>query len=124
MSALVFAMLLAVISFFFKSSQPDCFIADSVTLIDEKNIDDENFRLYSIVRGWHDKVETLELYVGKVDFDSCGSSSLEPIDSEHINLGPESGPQEQWIKQVVVSKGIIQIEYSTTEVVDWSVEWQ
>lgn len=56
-------------------------------------------------------------------FDRCGEPDIPAIYSTFVEYGLERGLQEQWIKQVVVSNGRFNIEYSIFQIDKWSVQW-
>ena len=84
---------------------PDCFISDQVTLLDERKIKGDQYFLVLRITGWHDKVEFLELYDKKPEFDDCNQSKTEPIDAHDLAL------ENQFVSKVRVKDKKLQITY-------------
>ena len=84
---------------------PDCFISDQVTLLDERKIKGEQYFLVLKITSWHDKVEFLELYDKKPEFDVCGKSKTERIDMRGLEL------ENQFVSKVRVKDKKLQIIY-------------
>lgn len=81
---------------------PKCASVDTVAILDQK----ESAVLVYRISGSHDKVEFFELYQAKPQFDSCGSSKVDPVAKEPIL------PEEGLIKRVVVDGKQLKIEYT------------
>ncbi|WP_033415801.1 hypothetical protein [Hahella ganghwensis] len=67
-------------------SGPDCsFATDTVSIIDQKLIGNQNYFLVHRISGWHDKIESFELYDTEPAFDICGVSTTEPLYGESVD---------------------------------------
>ena len=53
--------------------------ADSVKVIDQLNIDDHTYFLVHRISGWHEKINSFELYNARPIFDNCGESVIQPL---------------------------------------------
>jgi len=105
------------------SDDTDCFFRDSVRILDEQIVGNENYHLYLITTGWHDKVEYFSLYKNGVNFNSCGQSDTSAIDTQAIDYGPEGEEYVQWPKEIIITGEKIQIVYSDMEVANMLVTW-
>ena len=95
------AMLLSACS----DNTPDCFISDQATLLDERKIKGDQYFLVLRITGWHDKVESLELYNIKPEFGDCGKSKTKYIDEHSLQL------ENQFVSKVRVKDTKLQITY-------------
>lgn len=61
-------------------------VVDTVSIIDQRKVDDVTYYLALRISGWHDKIEILELYAVKPDFDQCAKSNIDPIYGDSLEL--------------------------------------
>jgi len=63
-------------------SEPDqaCSMAsDSVSVIDQLTVDGQDYFLIHRISGWHEKINSFELYNTQPTFNNCGESPLRPL---------------------------------------------
>lgn len=62
-------------------------------------VDSETYFLVYRVSGWHEKVESFELYAAEPVFDKCGISTIEPLFSDSID-DKNRNNNNQYVKHV------------------------
>ena len=102
---MVFVFIAATLLSACSDTTPDCFISDQATLLDERKIKGDQYFLVLKITGWHDKVQSLELYNIKPEFDVCGISKTEYIDEHSLQL------ENQFVSKVRVKDKKLQITY-------------
>lgn len=59
--------------------------SDSVTITGRLSVDDQTYYLVHRISGWHEKIESFELYGTEPTFDNCGESKITPLFGESID---------------------------------------
>lgn len=67
------------------SSDTDCFVADSVSLVKAIKVGDLDYFIYLRISGLHEKEAFYELYTNKPIFDACGKSATLAKSDVHID---------------------------------------
>lgn len=82
-----FILLLCLIqaSCFDANQQQECLTSDSVDVIDILSIKEQKYFLVYHTSGWHDKIESFEVYNTKPMFNDCGESLIQPLFGESID---------------------------------------
>ncbi len=70
--SIVFLLCLMQFSCFDSNQQQDCLTSDTVAIIDSLSINEQEYFLVYRISGWHDKVESFEVYNTKPVFNACG----------------------------------------------------
>lgn len=55
----------------------ECLTSDSVAVIDTLSVENQTYFLSHRISGWHEKIESFELYNAQPTFNSCGESSIQ-----------------------------------------------
>lgn len=100
---LILGAMLSLLVFGCSTDQPDCYVADTVKLLDTTKEDEVTYSLVLRITGLSDKVTFVELYQGVPDFDTCGKSELRPIysysmDKPKANLVKVENNQFSFVK--------------------------
>jgi hypothetical protein len=66
-------------------NQQECLTSDTVAIIDITSANKKNLFLVYRISGWHDKIESFELYNTQPIFNICGESTIQPIFRESID---------------------------------------
>ena len=72
-------------SCFDSKEQKGCLTSDSVAIIDILPVNRQKYYLVYRVSGWHDKIESFELYNTQPIFNICGKSTIQPLFGESID---------------------------------------
>lgn len=67
------------------TDQLDCYVADSIKLLDSTQENEVTYSLVLRITGLSDKVTFVELYQGVPSFDACGKSKLRPVYGDAVD---------------------------------------
>ena len=82
------------------NSETECSVAaDTMAIIDHLSDDDKTYYLVYRLSGWHDKIESFELYGAKPTFDNCGTSAIEPLFGTSID-DKDSDNNDQYVVHI------------------------
>jgi len=59
--------------------------SDSVTITSSLSVEEKTYYLVYRISGWHEKIESFELYGTEPTFDKCGESTITPLFGESID---------------------------------------
>ncbi len=106
----IFFLVFVVTNLIACSSEPGCFIVDSVKLVKTIKIDSRDYFIYLRISGFQDKVAFYELYKGKPTFGECKQSNIEPISYDSVDwsdptdstVDPFSGVVSRIVSKLVI----------------------
>ena len=73
--------------------------SDSVTITDRLSVDDQTYYLVHRISGWHEKIESFELYGAEPTFDHCGESTIAPLFGASID-DKDSNNNYQYVARI------------------------
>ncbi|OZG71127.1 hypothetical protein BTA51_22375 [Hahella sp. CCB-MM4] len=96
---------------------PDCaFATDTVSIIDLRRVGNQSYALVHRISGWHDKIESFELYNVEPVFDSCGNSLVALLYRESVD-DKDANNNDQYIAHIFIEPpGRIIFDYVQGEI--------
>jgi hypothetical protein len=108
---ILFLLVLGSLYLLLRHNEPDCFIADQITVLDNGRYRKQKVTLILRATGWHDKTRYIELYKAPVTFDICGKANQPFIAGDSIDE-PERGPKKYWVAGFTLKGDQIRIRYT------------
>ena len=75
--------------------------SDSIQLTDQLIVGDRAYFLFHRVSGWHEKVESFEIYHERPVFDECGDSNIQYLFGASVDNRDENN-NEQYIDRILL----------------------
>lgn len=77
-----------------------CSIAsDTVTITNGISVGNQTYYLVHRISGWHEKIESFELYGAEPTFDNCGESTITPLFGASID-NKDSDGNDQYVAHI------------------------
>ena len=85
-ASMLFSLILMSCSNQSSDVEPCPITVDSVEIVDTKEVGGKTYFLVYRVSGWQDKVEILELFDQRPEFDHCSKSNIEPVFGDSLEM--------------------------------------
>lgn len=73
--------------------------SDSVLITSSLSVEEKTYYLVYRISGWHEKIESFELYGAEPSFDNCGESTIAPLFGESID-DKDSNNNDQYVDHI------------------------
>ncbi len=73
--------------------------SDSVSITSSLSVEEKTYYLVYRISGWHEKIESFELYGTEPSFDNCGESTIAPLFGESID-DKDSNNNDQYVAHI------------------------
>ncbi|XVJ71652.1 MAG: hypothetical protein HEQ39_20175 [Rhizobacter sp.] len=92
-------------------NNPSCFVMDQPSKLEDFSKNGQNYFVYHVITGWHDKVITYYLFDKEPIIDECGRIPDQGLLSVHV-------PEKEIPKKLIIKKDDLELIYMTQKEIE------